>query len=395
MNRRFFSLALALALIGVAAPAAGADLDDDLDRVRDRIGELRTEISEVARERSDLAREVLEAADALEQAELEATRASSELRMVDTALTLKEEELAGIQDRLIEQFATLSELRGDRDDAWREAEEWALRAYMGGSAQPSIAFNAAALSDISVGTAYLEVLTGYRSDAADRYGDLVAEEEARERDIRALEEQAADEVEELESLRMRLTALQADVLERQAAEELAYERQAELLDALDDEIAEFEGELAALEREESSIRAKIAAATTPTVTSTSSGLLRPVPGAVSSGFGMRVHPITGQTRMHNGIDMDGALGDPIRAARAGTVILAGVKGGYGTTVMIDHGGGMVTLYAHQSRLGVSSGDRVARGEVIGYVGSTGQSTGPHLHFEVRINGVPTDPLRYL
>ena len=99
--------------------------------------------------------------------------------------------------------------------------------------------------------------------------------------------------------------------------------------------------------------------------------------------------------MHNGADMDAAQGDPIKAASAGKVILAGVKGGFGNTIMIDHGGGMVTLYAHQSKLGVSVGESVQAGETIGYIGSTGLSTGPHLHFEVRINGTPKNPAKYL
>ena len=99
--------------------------------------------------------------------------------------------------------------------------------------------------------------------------------------------------------------------------------------------------------------------------------------------------------MHNGVDMNASQGDAIKAAAAGTVILAGVKGGFGITIMIDHGGGMVTLYAHQSRLGSSVGQKVKAGETIGYIGSTGLSTGPHLHFEVRINGVPKNPASYL
>lgn len=99
--------------------------------------------------------------------------------------------------------------------------------------------------------------------------------------------------------------------------------------------------------------------------------------------------------MHNGLDMHGNAGDPIRAAADGKVIFAGVKGGYGNAVMIDHGGGMVTLYAHQSKLLVKEGERVKAGDVIGLIGSTGLSTGPHLHFEVRLNGSPVDAAKYL
>jgi len=89
------------------------------------------------------------------------------------------------------------------------------------------------------------------------------------------------------------------------------------------------------------------------------------------------------------------MGQPIVAAAGGTVIYAGVKGGYGNTLMVDHGGGMVTLYAHQSKFAVGYGASVGAGQVIGYVGSTGDSTGPHLHFEVRIGGGPVNPSRYL
>jgi murein DD-endopeptidase MepM/ murein hydrolase activator NlpD len=125
------------------------------------------------------------------------------------------------------------------------------------------------------------------------------------------------------------------------------------------------------------------------------GFLWPASGPVTSWFGFRIHPISGERRFHGGIDIGAPEGGRIRAVRSGVVRGAGPSGGYGNIVVIDHGRGLATLYAHQSRVLVASGQRVARGATIGYVGSTGYATGPHLHFEVRVNGEPRDPLGWL
>jgi len=119
--------------------------------------------------------------------------------------------------------------------------------------------------------------------------------------------------------------------------------------------------------------------------------IRPVSGRISSPYGMRMHPILKVKKMHTGVDIAAPRGTPIKAAAAGKVIHAARWGGYGKCVIIDHGGGIATLYAHCSTLSVSSGREVRQGEVIGKVGTTGLSTGPHLHFEVRRNGTPIDP----
>lgn len=116
---------------------------------------------------------------------------------------------------------------------------------------------------------------------------------------------------------------------------------------------------------------------------------------VTSGYGYRIHPIYGTRRLHAGVDLRGATGTTVLAAGDGTVVFAGPRGGYGNAVIIDHGGSVATLYAHQSRLAVSAGAAVNRGQAIGAVGSTGLSSGPHLHFEVRLSGTPVDPLNYL
>jgi murein DD-endopeptidase MepM/ murein hydrolase activator NlpD len=124
-------------------------------------------------------------------------------------------------------------------------------------------------------------------------------------------------------------------------------------------------------------------------------LTYPTTGILTSGFGYRISPISGTQRFHYGIDIGASHGTPIVAAADGDVIQVGYISGYGHSVLIYHGGGYATFYAHMSGYAVSSGQHVARGQTIGYVGSTGYATGPHLHFEVRINGAPQNPLDYL
>jgi murein DD-endopeptidase MepM/ murein hydrolase activator NlpD len=121
----------------------------------------------------------------------------------------------------------------------------------------------------------------------------------------------------------------------------------------------------------------------------------PLIGSLRSRFGYRRHPIHRTYLMHTGLDISGGTGASIRAADGGRVIYAGWRGGYGKVIMIYHGGNLVTLYGHMSGYAASSGQNVQKGQVIGYVGSTGYSTGPHLHFETRVNGIPVDPLPYL
>ncbi len=123
--------------------------------------------------------------------------------------------------------------------------------------------------------------------------------------------------------------------------------------------------------------------------------IMPTQGWFSSPFGYRVHPIFRTRRFHAGQDIAAPMGTRIIAADSGTVIFAGTKGGYGKLTIIDHGRNMSTVYGHQSRIIVASGQAVKQGQLIGYVGSTGFSTGPHLHFEVRISGNPVDPRTYL
>ena len=153
---------------------------------------------------------------------------------------------------------------------------------------------------------------------------------------------------------------------------------------------EWVEEANALAAADAQVRGKLAASQgTADTTPSAAGLIWPVGGPVTSPYGYR------WGRLHAGIDIGAPSGAAIRAAAAGTVVLAAWTGGYGNYTCVDHGGGLATCYAHQSGYAVSSGARVSQGQLIGYVGNTGHSFGPHLHFEVRINGNPVDPLGYL
>jgi murein DD-endopeptidase MepM/ murein hydrolase activator NlpD len=199
---------------------------------------------------------------------------------------------------------------------------------------------------------------------------------------------------DVQKLRDQVVSLRAEV--EPARAEAAQQAKAEeaQLASIRAQKSDEERELAALQAVSDSIAAQLRSA------GSGSGVAgacqaRPVPGGFASPYGTRVDPISGATSFHPGVDMIASYGTPIKACRAGTVVIAGPQGGYGNAVVINHGGNMATLYGHQSSLAVSVGQTVTAGQVIGYVGSTGYSTGPHLHFEVRISGNTVDPVPYL
>ncbi len=258
----------------------------------------------------------------------------------------------------------------------------------------------------------LDVLLGSRSvqDAIDRVQAL-DEINAQDRAVSAAVEQAKTQVtaarKKTKKLRATVNAETAVIRARTdqtrtvrdelvgARNDLSSTKQQKLQDLSTltaSERAEAE-EIDALQAASARIAAQIRAAqsrnTGPTQTPSNAGLIWPVQGPVTSPFGWR------WGRMHEGIDIGVGYGTPIQAAAGGTVIYCGWEEGYGNFVVIDHGGNLATAYGHQSRIAVTCGQQVNQGDVIGYVGCTGHCFGPHLHFEVRVNGNPVDPLGYL
>jgi murein DD-endopeptidase MepM/ murein hydrolase activator NlpD len=212
---------------------------------------------------------------------------------------------------------------------------------------------------------------------------------------------------EVEQQKNEIALIREQLLAQKADYQNQAQSQSELIQRLNSDRLALEAAQNQLERESKNleilIQQKVAAEEAQAKTnSRTSVIIRgtgvmvyPSDASTSSPFGWRMHPVLGYRRFHAGLDFAASYGSTIRAADSGTVIFAGWYGGYGRAVIIDHGKGITTLYGHTSELYVADGQPVERGQAIAAVGSTGLSTGPHLHFEVRRNGTPVDPANYL
>jgi len=254
-------------------------------------------------------------------------------------------------------------------------------------------------------TGYLSVLTRAAdfSDFADRYyllGQIARQDVEILEQVRRAKEEVASHRAAVASKEHQVSDWQTRVASRHDAYQISRQEKQRVLAYLAVQRRRYEIELAATERARRQIDSLIRAlARTPGgrrryLTPWRGSFANPVPGArITSGYGYRVHPIYHVRAFHHGVDLAAPQGSPIRAAGAGEVILAAAGGtGYGRYIVVDHGGGVTTLYAHCSRFAVGVGARVAKGQTIAYVGSTGSSTGPHCHFEVRRQGSTISPM---
>lgn len=393
----FLLAALLAAPEGGVRAATSSELNNELESTQQEIEEAGQKIKEAEERR----------ADAL-QAILDLDRQVDELQD-------KLEEVTAARDKAA---SALEQTRGEMDEVARQLgakrDELARAESDLREAQALLEARAAGIYKMGR-TGYLEMIL-----EADRLTELfnrfhlltlvLRQDKDLLEEIQVLRNRVEREKEELETQRERLALLedrqadQKDELDRLVAErEQAYdevvqaraEKEALARKAAEDKETweERENELVAESRRiEQELSALAGSATSVQGTGE---FVWPVKGRISSSFGYRTHPIYGVSKMHTGIDIAVSWGTGIEAADSGTVIFAGWRGGYGKAIMISHGNGLVSLYAHQSSLLVGKGETVARGQEIGRIGSTGYSTGPHLHFEVRVNGSLKNPMNYL
>ena len=370
------------------AAAAGADLQERLDATQSKIGS--------AEEKQDvLTSDIEELGGEISQLEGAVAVLRNREAAVEAELALKQAELDRAIAELNDARGRLEVLRGRLKRSLVELRKRLVAIYKTGTPDVvSVILSSANFDDLVERTEYLkaiqtqdEAVVGRVRDLRDETRSLVGRLKAAKETIEAARDEIAAKERELARTRGALESQQAELLATRA------ERQA-ALDSVAGHIDELEGIEADLQEK---IQAQIVEAQTgyaplpagPTPAPSASGLIWPVDGILTSGFGYR------WGRMHEGIDIAVPEGTPIRAAASGTVILASYSGGYGNYTCMDHGGGLSTCYGHQSGFAVSSGSSVSQGDTIGYSGNTGTSTGPHLHFEVRVNGAAVDPLGYL
>lgn len=250
---------------------------------------------------------------------------------------------------------------------------------------------------------FLEVLL-QSSDLTDfltrfEYLRYIAENDQRLlEEVKILKQALEDEKASLVTQKNDLEAKKAEHVSRSEELKVASAKQQEIISSIQGDIDEEMAMLDAFEEESNKIATQIVNLQSKNGTAPSaSQFVWPCPSSkrVTSSYGMRTHPIKKTKSMHTGVDIGASSGSNIVAAAPGTVIMAAYNSAYGNYTIIDHGGGLSTMYAHQSAFVAKVGDTVMAGDVIGKVGSTGLSTGPHLHFEVRINGQHTSPNPYI
>jgi len=221
-----------------------------------------------------------------------------------------------------------------------------------------------------------------------RDGELVSDTEQMQVELADKQKAIEVQISDIDTIKQQLEVQLSELEDRRGEKEL-------VLKAINDDRNLTLRRIKELEEENKRIKAQILAmqnsANSYKGKAWTGSFKQPCPGEITSGFGVRKHPIYGVKKMHTGIDIGAQHGTAVKAAGNGSVIFAGRKGSYGKTVMIDHGNNRVTLYAHLSRISCKEGDQVNTSTKIGEVGSTGLSTGNHLHFEVRISGEPVNP----
>jgi murein DD-endopeptidase MepM/ murein hydrolase activator NlpD len=395
--RRIAVLAAAAAVIGLCVPAAfGQSLWERKNAVDSRISGLRDSIQRAKAKEGVLTNEISDASSRIDALNGDIGVLSDRLEKLESDLAAHRARLARLEDRLRELAATIQRLTQEHAVAQHQLEERLVALYETDEASElEILLQAQSFSDLLEQLDYFRAIGEHDKEIADEIKRVQEETRAAKQETASVKAEVADATAILAKKTEEERAARAALLARQAALAAARETKASLLVDVRSQRHKDEEDLEKMQAASAAIAEQLQNSGSSSGggggnggAPSASGFIWPVSGPITSGFGWR------WGRMHEGIDIGAACGTPIRAAASGTIVYAGWMDGYGNLIVIDHGGGLATAYGHQSALYVGGGS-VSQGQTIGAVGSTGHSTGCHLHFEVRVNGTPVNPLNYL
>ena len=372
------SMLVSMFASGITFAAAA---EDDADSLQDKLSSLEEEKAAVQETIAELTKQ----AD-----DVQATRAA-----LQKEIDLTKQEIETVEayiERLQQQIDVKTTELEAAEDALEEKEEQFAQTVRTTYEQGEISYlevllNSSSFSDLLM---RMEIVSAIMEDNQKTVDEYTAAKEDIEQKRDDLQDTQDEQKDYQENLSYKVDDLAASEAEQAALQESleAYKAESEAeYDRIASEMQDVSNQIAALSAQ---------AAANGSVPMGDGTLIWPTPSCTTtnSAYGYRVHPIYGTVKFHAGEDIPAGYGAEILAAASGTVVTAGWVSGYGNYTVIDHGGGLMTAYGHQSSFAVSVGDVVTQGQVIGYVGSTGNSTGPHLHFEVYVNGATVDPKSY-
>lgn len=368
---------LVLIFMVIAAPfgvARSAEIDDrlrELDDMRSRIEDLQKQIESAKRTEQSVSSEIARLGEQLELSTRELDYIQAQISYSEDQIAATQEEIAATEERLAAQKAAFDARLVSMYKAGRIS-------YV------DVLFTSGSLSEFMSRIHYLKQIAEQDNSLIDEYAANKATLVAQEQDLQT-------KMAEFQNLAANEQEKQVEVTSRSADRERYLESVQANREQLEKAEDEMDRQSKALEKIIQDLQAKGQKPQAHTLS-----MMWPVSGGwISSYYGNRYHPVLGYYRWHYGIDYAADSGAPIKAMEDGTVLLAGWNGDYGNCVILDHGGGVSSLYGHASKVLVRAGQDVVKGQTVALVGSTGLSTGPHLHFEVRVNGQTQDPLTWL
>jgi murein DD-endopeptidase MepM/ murein hydrolase activator NlpD len=389
-----------MTVAAVALPAAAGNPHQRLQEIQDRRERLQQMINRVDANGDSVSSIIAHLDHQRASVAAQVRRLDGRIAVLDGRIAKVQADLQEAQTRLALLTRNLERILGRLDARTDVFVARAVAAYKAGpTAEADSLLSAHSFGDLMDRYAYYQSALDSDSSLVDEISGLRDRLDERRQLVVAQEHQIAQTKLRLEASRTEVAAVRGQRADELAAKQAVIAQKNSLLNHIRGHQQKLQAQEVQLERASARIHdflARQASTAAPSALPTGGGqLLWPAAGPVTSPFGYRIDPVIGGMHLHAGIDIGAPYGATVVAADSGTVAYVGVISGYGNVVAIDHGGGLSTTYNHLSAWQVSTGQHVSRGQPIANVGCTGYCTGPHLHFEVRINGTPVDPMPYL